>query len=63
MSQVLILGGTAEARLLATRLSGQAGVKPLVSLSGATTAPLPQGVPTRTGGFGGPAGLAAWLAD
>lgn len=34
-----------------------------LSLAGRTTSPLAQPVPTRRGGFGGPAGLAAYLRD
>lgn len=57
---LLILGGTSEARELAGALhaSGQ-GV--ITSLAGRVAQPrLPPGA-VRIGGFGGPAGLAAWL--
>lgn len=57
---VLILGGTAEARALAAALDG-AGVAVTSSLAGRVANPrLPVGA-VRLGGFGGPAGLAAWL--
>jgi len=58
--RILILGGTGEARELAAALTA-AGVDVLSSLAGRVTRPrLPEG-PVRTGGFGGPAGLAAFL--
>jgi precorrin-6A/cobalt-precorrin-6A reductase len=60
--RVLVLGGTGEARELAARLAGQPGTEVISSLAGRTSDPvLPPGR-TRTGGFGGPDGLAAWLA-
>ena len=60
--RILILGGTTEARALAGRLAGDAGLDVIVSLAGRTEKPAPQPVPVRVGGFGGPAGLAAYLA-
>ncbi|MBT2405099.1 MULTISPECIES: cobalt-precorrin-6A reductase [unclassified Streptomyces] len=57
---VLILGGTTEARRLAEALE-RAPYRVTTSLAGRVTAPvLPPGE-TRIGGFGGPAGLAAWI--
>ncbi|MGW4960642.1 cobalt-precorrin-6A reductase [Nonomuraea sp. NPDC004186] len=69
MRRVLILGGTAEARALAAELSGGLpaelsgrGVHVVSSLAGRVSNPrLPVGE-VREGGFGGPDGLAAWLA-
>jgi precorrin-6A/cobalt-precorrin-6A reductase len=62
MRQILILGGTAEARALAAELAEDAGVRVVSSLAGRVTNPrLPVGE-VREGGFGGPEGLAAWLA-
>jgi precorrin-6A/cobalt-precorrin-6A reductase len=59
--QVLILGGTAEARELAAALDA-GGVRVVSSLAGRVSRPrLPAGE-VRIGGFGGPDGLAAWLA-
>ncbi len=59
---VLILGGTSEAYDLASALAGWEGIRATSSLAGATTTPrLPVGV-HRIGGFGGVAGLRAWLA-
>jgi precorrin-6A/cobalt-precorrin-6A reductase len=58
---VLILGGTAEARELAGRLAGRGGLRVVSSLAGRVRDPaLPAGE-VRIGGFGGAAGLAAWL--
>ncbi|MEP6562545.1 MAG: cobalt-precorrin-6A reductase [Nakamurella sp.] len=58
---VLILGGTAEARALAARLT-MAGVAVTSSLAGRVADPaLPIGA-VRIGGFGGPTGLADYLA-
>ena len=58
--RVLILGGTGEARELAAELVA-AGVDVLSSLAGRVRQPrLPDG-PVRVGGFGGAAGLAAFL--
>ena len=58
--RILILGGTGEARELAAELVA-AGVDVLSSLAGRVRQPrLPDG-PVRVGGFGGAAGLAAFL--
>ena len=58
---ILILGGTTEARLLGERLAVRTDMTAILSLAGRTAAPLPQGVPTRSGGFGGTAGLIEYL--
>ena len=60
---ILILGGTTEARELAGRLAGRTDLAVTLSLAGRTVAPLRQPVPVRSGGFGGPEGLASYLAD
>ncbi len=60
-TRLLILGGTTEARTLALRLAAEPGYEAILSLAGRTSAPLPQAVPVRTGGFGGAEGLAAFL--
>jgi precorrin-6A/cobalt-precorrin-6A reductase len=58
--RILLLGGTTEARALADRLSDHEVIS---SLAGRVRDPmLPAGV-VRVGGFGGAAGLAAWLRD
>jgi precorrin-6A/cobalt-precorrin-6A reductase len=60
--QILILGGTAEARELAAALDAD-GVAMVSSLAGRVSRPrLPPGE-VRVGGFGGPDGLAAWLRE
>lgn len=58
--RVLVLGGTGEARRLATALV-DAGVEVVSSLAGRVADPvLPPGE-VRIGGFGGAVGLATWL--
>jgi precorrin-6A/cobalt-precorrin-6A reductase len=59
--RILILGGTAEARTLAAALADRLAFAVTLSLAGRTAAPAPQPVPVRTGGFGGPEGLAHYL--
>jgi precorrin-6A/cobalt-precorrin-6A reductase len=58
---VLILGGTAEARELASRLAARPDLRVISSLAGRTADPaLPAGE-VRIGGFNGADGLAGWL--
>ncbi len=60
--RVLILGGTGEARELAKELAAR-GEHVVSSLAGRVARPkLPDGE-VRVGGFGGPEGLARWLAE
>lgn len=59
MKKILILGGTTEARQLAGKLAARASVT--LSLAGRTESPVAQGVPVRSGGFGGADGLADYL--
>lgn len=62
-AHVLILGGTTEARRLAEALAGDPSYRVTTSLAGRVASPaLPPGE-TRIGGFGGPAGLAAWIGS
>ena len=61
MRSILILGGTTEARLLAEALAPRSGLAVMLSLAGRTRAPVAMPGPVRSGGFGGVAGLAAWL--
>jgi precorrin-6A/cobalt-precorrin-6A reductase len=61
--RILILGGTAEARQLAAALADRLAFAVTLSLAGRTAQPLPQLVPVRMGGFGGPEGLARYLRD
>lgn len=63
MHHVLILGGTTEARALAAALAGRPELRVTSSLAGRVAEPrLPAG-DVRIGGFGGVAGLAAWLRE
>lgn len=59
--RVLILGGTTEASTLARLLAGDPRFTATLSLAGRTSAPAPQPLPTRSGGFGGIQGLARYL--
>jgi precorrin-6A/cobalt-precorrin-6A reductase len=58
--RVLVLGGTGEARRLATALVGD-GIDVVSSLAGRVADPLLPPGEVRVGGFGGAVGLAAWL--
>jgi precorrin-6A/cobalt-precorrin-6A reductase len=59
---ILVLGGTAEARALASALYAR-GIPVMTSLAGRVSRPrLPAGE-VRIGGFGGPQRLAIWLAE
>lgn len=60
--QVLVLGGTGEARRLAAALVAD-GVAVLSSLAGRVAEPVLPAGDVRIGGFGGAEGLAAWLAE
>lgn len=59
--RVLILGGTGEAAALARAVAGSGRAAPILSLAGLTEPVAVEGVVMRTGGFGGVAGLAAYL--
>ncbi len=59
--EVLVLGGTGEAVALGQRLAGHATIRARLSLAGRTRHPASQPLPVRSGGFGGPAGLAGYL--
>ena len=61
--RILLLGGTREAVELARALAGVPGVETTYSLAGRTRRPTPVPAAVRTGGFGGPDGLAAYLRD
>ncbi|WP_071674148.1 cobalt-precorrin-6A reductase [Nioella nitratireducens] len=60
MTRVLLLGGTTEATALA-RLLAEARVDAIFSYAGRTDKPMAQPLPMRVGGFGGVAGLVAYL--
>jgi precorrin-6A/cobalt-precorrin-6A reductase len=59
--RVLLLGGTGEARVLAALLADDPSVEVVSSLAGRVRTPLLPAGNVRIGGFGGPAGLTAWL--
>jgi len=59
--QILILGGTSEARQLCRALESRRSHHIIFSLAGVTNSALPVPAETRIGGFGGVAGLADYL--
>ncbi|WP_036023529.1 cobalt-precorrin-6A reductase [Bradyrhizobium yuanmingense] len=60
MIRALILGGTADASLLAAEIA-RAGIDAVYSYGGRTRPPADQPLPTRIGGFGGVSGLADYI--
>ncbi|TFV75705.1 cobalt-precorrin-6A reductase [Bradyrhizobium frederickii] len=58
--RALILGGTADASLLAAEIA-RAGLDAVYSYGGRTRTPADQPLPTRIGGFGGVSGLADYI--
>jgi precorrin-6A/cobalt-precorrin-6A reductase len=60
MTRALVLGGTADASLLAAEIA-RAGIDAVYSYGGRTRAPANQPLPTRIGGFGGVSGLADYV--
>lgn len=61
MPRVLILGGTGDAADLAAKLSAHPSIEVISSLAGRTSQPLAPMGTVRSGGFGGVAGLVAYL--
>lgn len=59
--RVLVLGGSSEASALARLLAPNARFQATLSLAGATREPAPSPILQRVGGFGGVAGLVAYL--
>jgi len=59
--RVLVLGGSGEASALARLLAADDRFEATLSLAGATRHPAPAPIPQRVGGFGGVAGLVAYL--
>lgn len=59
--RVLVLGGTTEAGQMAAALAN-AKVDAVYSYAGRTVSPVEQPIPTRSGGFGGVAGLVNYLS-
>ena len=60
MTRALILGGTADANLLAKAMA-RAALDAIYSYGGRTRTPASQPLPTRIGGFGGATGLADYI--
>ncbi|MBD9389564.1 cobalt-precorrin-6A reductase [Agrobacterium sp. AGB01] len=60
---ILILGGTADARILSGKLAEESGYRILLSMAGRTREPVKQPVPVRSGGFGGADGLASFIME
>ncbi|MBR0985502.1 cobalt-precorrin-6A reductase [Bradyrhizobium liaoningense] len=60
MTRALILGGTADASMLAAAIA-RARLNAVYSYGGRTRAPADQPLPTRIGGFGGVSGLADYI--
>ncbi|MVT50571.1 cobalt-precorrin-6A reductase [Bradyrhizobium yuanmingense] len=60
MIRALILGGTADASLLAAEIA-RAGIDAVYSYGGRTRTPADQPLPTRIGGFGGVSGLTDYI--
>ena len=61
--RLLLLGGTREAVELARALDRHPGIEVTYSLAGRTRRPAPVPGAARTGGFGGPGGLEAYLRE
>jgi precorrin-6A/cobalt-precorrin-6A reductase len=61
--RLLILGGTTEASALVRHLAGREDIQAVLSFAGRTRNPVAPPIPFRVGGFGGVAGLQAYLAD
>jgi precorrin-6A/cobalt-precorrin-6A reductase len=61
--RILILGGTTEASALVRRIADRRDLKPVLSFAGRTRNPVPPPIPFRVGGFGGIAGLKAYLVE
>lgn len=61
--RLLILGGTTEASSLVRRIAGRRDLDPVLSFAGRTRSPVPPPIPSRIGGFGGIAGLQAYLTE
>jgi precorrin-6A/cobalt-precorrin-6A reductase len=63
MKRVLILGGTGDAVVLATRIAQIPGFEAIASLAGRTQNSMALSDSTRVGGFGGVEGLVNYLRD
>ncbi len=63
IKHLLFLAGTGEARQLLAVFASERRFRITASLAGVTDRPLPLGVETRFGGFGGVDGLTNWCAS
>jgi precorrin-6A/cobalt-precorrin-6A reductase len=63
MKRVLLLGGTSDAAVLATRIAQISSFEVTTSLAGRTQNSMALSDSTRVGGFGGVAGLVNYLCD
>nr|WP_294548227.1 cobalt-precorrin-6A reductase [uncultured Rhodopila sp.] len=61
--RLLILGGTTEASSLVRRIAERTDLQPVLSFAGRTQSPVTPPIPFRVGGFGGVAGLEAYLTE
>ena len=61
--KVLLLGGTADARLIADHLAKQPDIEAELSLAGVLSQPPKMALPLRIGGFGGVDGLVRYIHD
>lgn len=59
--RVLLLAGTGEARHIAFALSRNSRIVTMAALARAGRRPMPLGIPTRIGGWGGRDGFRRWL--
>lgn len=61
--RVLLLGGSSDASAVATELEGDAAFSVTLSFAGRTANPIAPAVAIRVGGFGGVAGLRAYIVE
>lgn len=61
MKNILLLGGTADARIVAKSLAQRDDVRAIISLAGVTSTPPDFGLEKRIGGFGGVEGLCNYI--
>jgi precorrin-6A/cobalt-precorrin-6A reductase len=61
--RLLILGGTTEASALSRQIANRRDLDAVLSFAGRTRNPAPPAIPFRVGGFGGVAGLKAYLLE
>jgi precorrin-6A/cobalt-precorrin-6A reductase len=61
--KLLILGGTTEASALARQIASRRDLDAVLSFAGRTRTPAPSPIRFRVGGFGGVAGLKAYLLN